>query len=196
MLFKRSKFKRRFLHASDGIAQPVSGDERLRPGEDISGDLACLVVMRLGRRRRQAGITGEGRVRRPAGIDLPERRLWPYRLDAPARVRRRSVRIPARRASEGPSAVRPNPSPTRQRGSVRRSARPIRAPPISPTRERRSGVAHRARMRPSRTDRTDRPSLTRRAGIEPARPGVRNPFVIRSTRRHGITPSPRTGPSD
>ena len=47
-------------------------------------------------------------VRRPAGIDLPERRSWSYRLDAPARVRRRSVRIPARRASEGPSAVRPS----------------------------------------------------------------------------------------
>ena len=31
-----------------------------------------------------------------------------YQPDAPARVRRRSVRIPARRASEGPSAVRPS----------------------------------------------------------------------------------------
>ena len=63
----------------------------------------------------------------------------------------------------------PHTSPTRERGSVRRPARPIRPPPIRPTRERRSGVAHRARMRPGRTDRTDRPSLARRAGIGPAR---------------------------
>ena len=84
----------------------------------------------------------------------------------------------------------PHTSPTRERGSVRRSARPIRPPPISPTRERRSGVAHRARMRPGRTDRTDRPSLARRAGIEPARQGVRNPFVIHSTLCALSFPSP------
>ena len=86
--------------------------------------------------------------------------------------------IPARRASEGPSAG------------------PIRPPPISPTRERRSGVAHRARMRPGRTDRTDRPSLARRAGIEPARQGVRNPFVIRSGGRLRCGTGPfRAGPA-
>ena len=80
-------------------------------------------------------------------------------------------------------------SPTRERGSVGRSVRPIRPPPTSPTRERRSGVAHRARMRPGRT-RTDRPSLARRAGIEPARQGVRNPFVMRS--RNGTDDPPRS----
>ena len=83
---------------------------------------------------------------------------------------RTRVRLPASDQPDAPARVRP----------------PIRPPQTSPTRERRSGgpptsdqpdartrsgVAHRARMRPGRTDRTDRPSLARRAGIEPARRG-------------------------
>ena len=117
---------------------------------------------------------------RPGDSGRDRHRLLPARNPDRERITIGRHTRPASGTHERGSVRPPQTSPTRERGSVRRSARPIRPPPIRPTRERRSGVAHRAKMRPGRTDRTDRPSLARRAGIEAGRQGVRNPFVIRS----------------
>ena len=93
----------------------------------------------------------------PARVHPPDS----YQPNAPARVR-----PPASYQPDAPAGVRP----------------PVRPPdpPAPDPSDARTTVRRRASGQD--VSRPDRPSLARRAGIEPARQGVRNPFVIRSSR--------------
>ena len=167
---------RGFTRAADGRSADDADGRRSRREERLCREGTGPIVRRRHPDRR--AVVGQ-----PSGPTTPvptrvarAHHDWtahaPCQRDARTRVRPHAVYQP-----DAPARVRP---PVRPPDPPARSARPIRPPHTSPARERRSGVAHRVRMRPDRTDRSGRPSLARRAGIEPTRQGARNPFAIRS----------------